>query len=116
MIKDHYDYIAQATECFRRLLTQIRTQLLEALPDSEEVITYNRPGFRIGQTIIAGYAAFSKQCGIYIAPDTIKTHATDIFKEGLKSTKTGVTFSEKKPILDDLIRNLAVASRKSHGL
>ncbi len=86
------------------------------LPDADEIIAYNMPGFRIGQTIIAGYAAFSKQCGLYIAPDAIKSHAADISKAGLKTTKTGVTFSEKKPISDDLIQKLVLASRKAHDL
>jgi uncharacterized protein YdhG (YjbR/CyaY superfamily) len=83
MIADHDDYIAQAPESFRPLLVRIRTQLSAALPDAEEIIAYKMPGFRIGQTIIAGYAAFSKQCGLYIAPDAIKCHADDLSKAGL---------------------------------
>lgn len=114
MIADHDDYIAQAPESFRPLLVRIRTQLSEVLPDAEEIIAYNMPGFRIGQTVIAGYAAFSKQCGFYIAPDAIESHADEISKASLKATKTGVTFSEKKPIPDVLIRKLALASRKAH--
>lgn len=114
MIADHDDSIAQAPESFRPLLVRIRTQLSAALPDAEEIIAYKMPGFRMGQTIIAGYAAFSKQCGLYIAPEAIRSHADDLSKAGLKATKTGVTFSPKKAIPDELIRKLAVASRKTH--
>jgi uncharacterized protein YdhG (YjbR/CyaY superfamily) len=116
MITDHDDYIAQAPESFRPILARIRTQLSAALPDAEEVIAYQMPGFKIGQTIIAGFAAFSKQCGLYIAPAAIKIHAVDISKAGLKATKTGVTFSPKKSIPDELMRKLAVASRNAHEL
>jgi uncharacterized protein YdhG (YjbR/CyaY superfamily) len=116
MITDHEDYIAQAPESFRPLLARVRAQLSEALPDAEEIIAYNMPGFRIRQTIIAGYAAFSKQCGLYIAPAAIKSHADDISKAGLKATKTGVTFSPKTSIPDDLIQKLAVSSRNAHEL
>jgi hypothetical protein len=42
-----------------------------ALPDAEKVIAYKMPGFRIGQSIVAGYAAFAKQCGLYLSPSAI---------------------------------------------
>ena len=84
--------------------------------DAEEVIAYKMPGFRIGQSIIAGYAAFSKQCGLYLSPSAIKSHADDIAAAGLKSTKTGVTFSPSQPIPDVLVRKLALASRRDQNL
>jgi uncharacterized protein YdhG (YjbR/CyaY superfamily) len=74
------------------------------------------PGFRIGQSIIAGYAAFSKQCGLYLSPAAIKSHAQDIAEAGLKPTKTGVTFSPSQPIPDELVKKLALASRRAQKL
>ena len=59
---NHDTYIAAAPEHFRAMLCQLRAQLSRALPDAEEVIKYDMPGFQIEETIIAGYAAFSKQC------------------------------------------------------
>lgn len=112
MVADHDAYIAQAPEDLRPLLTRLRAQLAEALPDAEEVIAYKMPGFRIGKSIIAGYAAFSKQCGLYLAPSAIQSHAADIAAAGLKSTKTGVTFSPTQPIPAGLVKKLALASKK----
>ena len=112
MIADHDAYIAEAPEDLRALLTGLRDQLARALPDAEEVIAYKMPGFRIGQSMIAGYAAFSKQCGLYLSPSAIKSHAEEIGAAGLKYTKTGVTFSPSHPIPDELVRKLALASRK----
>lgn len=111
MIVDHDAYIAEAPEQLRPLLVRVRAQLARALPDAEEVIAYKMPGFRIGQSIIAGYAAFSKQCGLYLSPAAIEAHADDIAAAGLKSTKTGVTFSPSQPIPDALVKKLAVTSR-----
>lgn len=74
------------------------------------------PGFRIGTTIVAGYAAFSKQCGLYLAPAAIKAQAADIAAAGLKSTKTGVTFSPSQPIPDGLVQKLAQASQRAQKL
>jgi uncharacterized protein YdhG (YjbR/CyaY superfamily) len=116
MVADHHAYIAEAPEAFRPLLVRLRAQLAEALPDAEEVIAYKMPGFRIGQCIVAGYAAFSKQCGLYVAPSAIAAQAAKIAAAGLKATKTGVTFSPSRPIADELVRTLALASRRDQGL
>lgn len=113
MSADHDTYIANAPEELRPLLVRLRAQLARALPDAEEIIAYKMPGFRIGKSIVAGYAAFSKQCGLYVAPSAIKSHADDIAAAGLKSTKTGITFSPANPIPDALVKKLALASRKN---
>jgi uncharacterized protein YdhG (YjbR/CyaY superfamily) len=113
---DHDAYIAAAPKDLRPLLVGLRAGLARALPDAEEVIAYKMPGFRIGKTIVAGYAAFSKQCGLYLAPSAITSHAGDIAAAGLKSTKTGVTFSPGQPIPDGLVKKLALASRKGQSL
>ena len=115
MFADHDAYIAEAPEELRPLLVRLRARLADALPDAEEVIAYKMPGFRIGQSIVAGYAAFSKQCGLYLAPAAITSLAGEIAAAGLKSTKTGVTFSPGQPIPDGLVRKLALASRRDQN-
>jgi uncharacterized protein YdhG (YjbR/CyaY superfamily) len=116
MVVDHDAYIAEAPEDLGPLLIQLRAQLRRALPDAEEVIAYNMPGYRIGQSTVAGYAAFSKQCGLYLSPATFSSHADDIAVAGLKATKTGVTFSPSRPIPDELVTKLALASRRDQKL
>src|SRR5687767_14922222 len=108
MPADHAAYIAEAPEDLRPLLVRLRAQLARALPDAEEVIAYKVPRFRIGQSIMAGYAAFSKQCGLYLSPSAIASYADDIAAAGLKPTKTGVTFSPSQPIPDELVQKLAL--------
>jgi uncharacterized protein YdhG (YjbR/CyaY superfamily) len=116
VIVDHDAYIAAAPEALRPLLTDLRTTLVRTLPDAEEVITYNMPGFRIGESIVAGYAAFSKQCGLYLSPGAVIEHDKAIAAAGLKATKTGVTFSTRKPIPEGLVEQLALASRRALGV
>ncbi len=115
MFTDHDAYIAETRAELRPLLVRLRAQLAHALPDAEEVIAYKMPGFKVGSSIIAGYAAFSKQCGLYVAPTAIMSHADDITAAGLKFTKTGVTFSPSKPIPDELVKKLAQASRRDQN-
>ena len=113
MAADHDGYIAEAPEGMRPLLVQLRAHLAQALPEAEEIIAYKMPGFRIGQTIVAGYAAFSRQCGLYVAPAAIAVQTDAIAAAGLKATKTGVTFSPARPIPDALVAALAAASRQA---
>lgn len=115
-IDTHDAYIAAAPEQFRALLAHLRTRLARALPDAEEVIKYDMPGFQIGGTVIAGYAAFSRKCGLYVDPAAIAAHAEEIAALKLKATKTGVTFSASKPLSDDMIDQLAIASRREKSL
>lgn len=44
---NHDAYIAAAPEQFHAMLGQLRAQLSRALPDAEEVIKYDLPGFQI---------------------------------------------------------------------
>lgn len=109
-ITDHDAYSAAAPEQFRELLQHLREVLRRALPDTEEIVAYSMPGFRLDGTIVAGYAAFTKQCGLYVAHAAIAEHAEAITAAGLRFTKTGVTFTLRRPIPDELIEQLARAS------
>ncbi len=113
---DHDAYIAAAPQPFRPMLRQLRDWLSQALPGAEEVMMYGMPGFQIEGAIVAGYAAFSKQCGLYVDPVAITAHAEEIASLKLKATKTGVTFSVNKPITAELVGKLAVSSRSEKGL
>ena len=114
--KDTHDaYIAAAPEQFRTTLRELRAQLSRALPDADEVMKYDMPGFQIEGTIVAGYAAFSKQCGLYVDPRAIVAHGDEIASMKLKATKTGVTFTASRPISGELVEKLATRSRRAKG-
>jgi uncharacterized protein YdhG (YjbR/CyaY superfamily) len=115
-IDSHDAYIAAAPEQFRPLLNDLRAQLSRALPDAREVIRYDMPGFQIGEAIVAGYAAFSRQCGLYVDPGAIADHAGDIASAKLKATRTGVTFTPGRPIPGELVEKLAIGSRRMKGV
>lgn len=110
-IADHDAYIDAAPEAFQPALSRLRSLLAAVLPEAEEIVAYNMPGFRIDGTVVASYAAFSKQCGLYLLPGAISEHAEEIASAGFKATKTGITFSPRKAIPDDLVERLARASR-----
>ena len=113
---DHDIYIAAAPEHLRALLADLREELSRALPDAVEAMMYGMPGYRLGSEIVAGYAAFAKQCGVYVDPAAIASHAEQIAELKLKATKTGVTFSPARPFPAELVASLAVSSRRAKGL
>jgi uncharacterized protein YdhG (YjbR/CyaY superfamily) len=94
----------------------LRSRLAEALPDAEELIMYDMQGFGFGKSIIASYAAFSRQCGLYVSSEAVAAYADDIAAAGLKATKTGVTFTPRQPIPDELVSKLALAPRRGLGV
>lgn len=112
---EHAAYIAAAPEPFRPTLQRLHDLLAAALPDAEEIVAYDMPGFRFDGTIVAGYAAFTRQCGLYVQAAAIAEHAAEIAVAGLKSTKTGVTFTARRPIPDELVDRLARSSRAAAG-
>lgn len=105
-------YVAAAPDALRADLARLRDQLSRALPGSEEVMMYGMPGFQIGGALVAGYAAFTKSCGLYVDPGAIVDHADEISAQGLKATKTGVTFPPGRQITDQLVEKLAISSRR----
>ena len=114
-VADHDAYIAAAPEQFQPSLSRLRTLLSRALPEADEIVAYGMPGFTIGGTVVASYAAFSKQCGLYVLPGAVSAHADEIADAGLRATRTGITFSPRRPIPDDLVERLARTSREQAG-
>ncbi|QCB94765.1 iron chaperone [Cellulomonas shaoxiangyii] len=112
---DHDAYIAAAPEPFQPTLRRLREVLARVLPEAEQIVAYDMPGFRIGDAVVASYAAFSKQCGLYLRPHALSEHADEIAAAGLKATKTGITFSPRRPVPDDLVERLARTSREDAG-
>lgn len=115
-IADHDEYIAAAADAFQPSLQRLRTLLSSVLPDADEMVAYNMPGFSIDGTVVASYAAFSRQCGLYLQAEALTEHAEEITAAGLKATRTGITFTPKKPIPDDLVEKLVRASRAAAGV
>lgn len=75
-------------------------------------MAYHLPGFQVGGSVVASYAAFSRQCGLYVLPHAISEHADEIAAAGLKATKTGVTFTPRKPVPEHLVERLVRTSRR----
>lgn len=111
----HEEYIEAAPERFRPVLRALRERIRHEVPDGDEIVAYGMPGFRLGSATVAGDAAFSKQCGLYLSAEAVAACSEKIAAAGLKHTKTGITLSERRPIPDELLTALLAAARDALG-
>lgn len=109
------EYIADQPTEVAAALEQVRTLILKALPDTEQLLNYNIPAFtliaggkREQQIMIAGYA---KHIGFYPHPTTIEAFADEL--ADYKYAKGSVQFPLNNAMPEDLIVRM-VLWRKQH--
>ncbi|MGZ5134933.1 MAG: iron chaperone [Flavitalea sp.] len=85
------EYIESFPENIQKLLTQMRSTIIKAAPEAEEVISYGMPGFRLGGMLVF-FAAYPNHIGFYPTPSGI-----DKFKKELATYK-GAKGSVQFPI------------------
>jgi uncharacterized protein YdhG (YjbR/CyaY superfamily) len=96
-------YIAGFPMEIQKKLEQIRAAIQKAAPESEEVISYGMPAFRM-KTILVYFAGYSSHIGFYPTSSGIKN-----FKKELSVYKTArgsVQFPHDRPIPLKLITEI----------
>ena len=97
------DYISGLPSDIQQIFQQIRMTVKKTAPDSEEVISYGMPAFKLNSNLV-WIGAFSKHIGFYP-----KVTGTDALKKELlnfKGTKGSVHFPLDKPMPLDLISEM----------
>ncbi len=95
----------------RAALEALRGQLRALLPDHVECLSYAMPGFRQpGKKgkMVAGYAAFAKNCGYYPHSGNIIPQFTADLAD-YKTTQGAIQFTPDHPIPATLIAKLVAA-------
>lgn len=107
-------YIASFPESIREAIEQVRTAILEAVPDAEESISYAMPTFKKGG-LLAHFAGYAKHVGLYPGPVAISMFADDIAK--YKHAKGSVQFPLSEPMPVDLVKKIVTFRLKhmAHG-
>jgi uncharacterized protein YdhG (YjbR/CyaY superfamily) len=89
------EYLDTLHEDARIILEQLRGIIKKAVPEAEEVISYNMPAFKF-HGMLVWFAAFKNHYSIFMRPRIL-----EIFKDELKpyeSTKATIKFSLDKPL------------------
>ena len=106
----HDEYLADVTGWQRPALDTLRAKLHELIPNAEEVISYEVPGYRVNGKVVWGYAALKKHCSHFPhSGQVFGQFADELDALGLKHNKGTLQFTETKPVPDDLLARMVAA-------
>ncbi len=108
-------YLERVSEPQRSTLAQVRTTLVQLLPDAEQTISYGSPTFKVGGKGVAGIAAFARHCS-YLPMSGSVTAALAEELSGYETTKGSVKFPADAPLPEPILRALVDARLAELGL
>ena len=108
MHPDVRTYLAALPPATRRLLKQLRAEVLTVAPDAEEAFSYRIPAFRLDGRAFVWYAGFKEHVSLYPIGDAIRTEHADALR-GFETSKGTVRFPLSKPLATTLVRKLVRA-------
>ena len=106
------EYIASFPKDVQEILQKLRETIIKAAPDSEEIISYQIPTFRLKGNLVH-FAAFKNHIGFYPTPTGIEAFKKELSAYG--GAKGSIRFPFEKPIPFDLISKI-VTSRVKENL
>jgi uncharacterized protein YdhG (YjbR/CyaY superfamily) len=98
------EYILSQPDTMQPVLMKVYSCIKDAIPDTEERISWAMPTFWKGRNIIH-FAAAKHHIGLYPGPDAIVAFAEQL--RGLKTSKGAIQFPIDKPLPVDLIVEIA---------
>jgi uncharacterized protein YdhG (YjbR/CyaY superfamily) len=97
----------------RAALEALRRTIRSVVPEAEECISYRVPAFRLGERIVAGFAATSKGCSYFpFSGRTLRTLAGELAE--YEQTKGALHFDPAEPLPAALVRKL-IRTRIAEG-
>jgi uncharacterized protein YdhG (YjbR/CyaY superfamily) len=106
-------YIGQQPENVRGILTKIRQTIKKAVPEAEEVISYQMPAFRF-HGILVWFAAFNHHYSIFIRPHILKNFEEELKSLELSKSKSGIKIPINKPVPVKLLTKIIKAGAKTN--
>jgi uncharacterized protein YdhG (YjbR/CyaY superfamily) len=100
------EYIDSQPEAVQAVLQRVRSAIRKAVPDAEEVISYNIPAFKLGSSRVLYFAGWKKHYSIYPAGERIVA----AFKDELapyEVRKGTIRFPLSQPVPVALIAGIA---------
>ena len=89
------DFIAFYPKPVQILLKKVRTTIKKAAPQSEEIISYGIPTFKLNGNLVH-FGAYKKHIGFYPGPSAIKNFKEEL--SGFTTSKGAIQFSLDKPL------------------
>jgi uncharacterized protein YdhG (YjbR/CyaY superfamily) len=98
------EYISTFPQSIQVILEQVRRAIIKAVPDVEEVISYQMPAFKY-KGFVMYFGGYKNHFSISSPPPTF-----EVFKDELKSykvSKSAVQFPYNEPVPSELIGRIA---------
>lgn len=106
-VRDVDSYLNEIPEPGRSTLMSIRAIIKDAVPEAEEVISYQIPTFKFKGSLV-GYAAFKKHCSFFVMSSSlIKSFENQL--TGYETTKGAIHFPLDKPLPSALVKAIIKA-------
>ncbi len=99
------EYLTGIEEPKQSTLRQLRSSILEIIPEAEECISYGLPAFRVGGKVIAGFAAFNEHLS-YLPHSGSVIPEVGAKAAGYAATKGSLHFPVDEPLPKALVRQL----------
>ena len=98
-------YLVNLDEPKRSTLQQLRETILRFVPEAEEVISYQVPAFRVGGSIVAGFAAFKDHLSYLPFSGSVLPQLKQELA-GYSGTKSALHFPVDTPLPEPIVKKL----------
>ena len=100
------EYIAAQSECAQRVLKHVRSAIRKAVPNAEEVISYNIPTYKLHGTRLLFFAGWKRHYSLYPATERVVAAFNDDLAP-YEVNKATVRFPLFQPVPVKLIGRIA---------
>ncbi len=105
------DYIAAQPEATQRVLQLVRTTIRKALPNAEEIISYQIPAYKLHGRIVLYFAGWKRHYSLYPAGERLIAAFEDQLAR-YKVSKGTIQFPLSEPVPAKLIERIAKSRAK----
>lgn len=103
--KEVDNYIANASDEFRPLITDLREKIFKYFPKGEETFAYRIPVYRYLRKPLFSIAVFKNHYSIVTQDKNIQEKLPNELK-GYKVSGTTIHFNQENPITDELLQKI----------
>jgi len=111
--KDIDTYIELHSENTRRILSEIRQTIKEAVPEAEELISYQMPAFRY-HGMLVWFAAFNHHYSIFIPRQILNLFQEELKPFELSKSKSAIKIPLDKPVPVQLLSKIIKSGAKAN--
>jgi uncharacterized protein YdhG (YjbR/CyaY superfamily) len=101
------EYISRCDKPAQQVLRQVRRAIKTALPDADEVISYQIPAYRVNGRVAVYFAAWKEHYSVYPLTRKIETAFPREIARFETSGKGTIRFPFSEPVPVDLIKGIA---------